>query len=95
MAKRAHFDKHSRVQGFALRAPEATSVKLVGDFTEWQEQPIDLMKGPGGVWRIAVELSPGLHHYRFLVDGQWRDDLDCALRVPNTFGGYDAVRKVV
>jgi len=22
----------------------------------------------------TVELKPGTHHYRFLVDGEWRDD---------------------
>ena len=32
--------------------------------------------------------------YRFLVDGQWRDDPKCTVRVPNPYGGQDAVRQV-
>jgi len=28
------------------------------------------------------------------VDGQWHDDPECALHVPNPFGGQDAVRQV-
>jgi 1,4-alpha-glucan branching enzyme len=70
------------------------SVQLVGDFTHWQEQPISLRKGVDGIWQAAVELPPGDHHYRFLVDGQWHDDPECALHVPNPFGGQDAVRQV-
>jgi hypothetical protein len=29
-----------------------------------------------------------------MVDGQWRDDPECALHVPNPYGGQDAVRQV-
>jgi hypothetical protein len=32
--------------------------------------------------------------YRYLVDGQWRDDPNCQTRVPNTFGGENCVRVV-
>jgi 1,4-alpha-glucan branching enzyme len=83
-----------RAQGFMFRAPEAISVQLVGDFTHWQEKPISLKKEDGGVWRASVQLSPGEHHYRFLVDGEWRDDPECRMRVPNPFGGQDMMRKV-
>ncbi len=82
------------VQGFSFRAPEALSVQLVGDFTHWEKKPISLKKEAGGLWRASVPLSPGEHHYRFLVDGEWRDDPDCAMRVPNPFGGHNMMRKV-
>jgi hypothetical protein len=39
-------------------------------------------------------LPPGAHHYRFLVDGEWRDDPECALRTPNPFGGENMTRQV-
>ena len=83
-----------RSQGFSFRAPEAVSVQLVGDFTHWQEQPISLKKEAGGVWHASVTLAPGEHHYRFLVDGEWRDDPECRMRVPNPFGGHNMMRKV-
>lgn len=83
-----------RLQGFAFRAPEALSVQLVGDFTHWQEKPISLKKEAGGLWRASVTLAPGEHHYRFLVDGEWRDDPECNVRVPNPFGGHNMMRKV-
>jgi len=81
-------------QTFSITAPTALSVHLVGDFTHWQEKPMALKKGRDGVWKVTVPLSPGTYHYRFLVDGQWRDDPECTLRVPNPFGGEDAVRQV-
>lgn len=81
-------------QSFAIRAPAALSVQLVGDFTHWQERPVNLQKDTGGVWRAAIELSLGTHHYRFIVDGQWHDDPECTVRVPNPFGGENMVRVV-
>ncbi len=81
-------------QRFSFRAPEAISVQLVGDFTEWQSHPISLRKETGGVWQASVELTPGEHHYRFLVDGEWRDDPECSMRVPNSFGSQNMMRKV-
>jgi 1,4-alpha-glucan branching enzyme len=81
-------------QRFAFTAPAAMSVQLVGDFTHWQEHPIPLRKGEDGVWRASVALAPGTYHYRFLVDGQWRDDPECTLRVANPFGSENMVREV-
>ncbi len=83
-----------RLQTFSFRAPDAVSVQLVGDFTQWQERPISLQKGADGVWRASAILEPGTHHYRFLVDGEWRDDPECTLRVANPFGGENMMRRV-
>jgi 1,4-alpha-glucan branching enzyme len=85
---------NGRTQTFSFTAPTATSVQLVGDFTHWQQRPINLQKGADGTWHTTVELGAGPHRYRFLVDGQWRDDPDCTLREPNPFGGQDSVRQV-
>jgi 1,4-alpha-glucan branching enzyme len=82
-------------QRFSIQAPAALSVQLVGDFTHWQKQPINLQKGDSGIWSTSVDLEPGTYHYRFLVDGQWRDDPECTLRVENPYGSTDAVRQVV
>ena len=81
-------------QKFSYNTSDARSVQLVGDFTNWQEHPIPLRKETEGVWQAAVRLEPGTHYYRFLVDGQWRDDPECPLHVPNPFGGHNAVRRV-
>lgn len=83
-----------KAQKFTYATPDAQAVQLVGDFTDWQERPIPLRKEPNGLWQAAVRLEPGTHYYRFLVDGQWRDDPECPLFVPNPFGGHNTVRQV-
>jgi len=90
----AKTDEAKSVQEYFYRAPEASSVQLVGDFTHWQRQPINLVKGASGVWRTSVALAAGTYHYRFLVDGQWCDDPQCTLRMPNIFGSNNMVREV-
>ena len=86
--------KDIKIQNFSYFAPAATNVHLVGYFTDWQNQPIKLRKGTNGIWWTAVRLGRGTYYYRFIVDGQWRDDPQCPLFVPNPFGGQNAVRQI-
>ena len=79
---------------FQLIEPEATEVFLVGDFTDWEADPIILKRQKDGLWKATVELEPGHHEYRFLVDGEWRDDSRCSSRKSNPFGGEICVRDV-
>jgi hypothetical protein len=52
-------------------AKPAKSVALVGTFTDWKERPI-AMTGPDakGDYKTTVELGPGVHEYKFLINGQ-------------------------
>jgi 1,4-alpha-glucan branching enzyme len=84
----------SRKETFRFSDADAISVLLVGDFTHWQKKPIPMRKDHGGIWTATVELGPGRHTYRFIVDGEWRDDPECAVHVPNPYGGEDMVRQV-
>jgi 1,4-alpha-glucan branching enzyme len=90
----AKTDESKSVQEFFCSAPEANSVQLVGDFTHWQSNPIHLVKQANGVWKTSVAMAAGTYHYRFLVDGQWCDDPQCTLRIPNIFGSHNMVREV-
>ena len=53
-----------------ITAPNATTIELMADFTEWQ--PIALERA-GGVWRVAGgggrAITPGLHRVSIRVDG--------------------------
>ena len=81
-------------ESFTYIDPCAENVAVVGDFTVWEQHPIALRKQKNGDWKATVSLDPGLHEYRFLVDGQWRDDAACAQRTPNAFGAENCVREV-
>ena len=52
----------------ALRAPAASEVQCVGGFTEWE--PVRMLRD-GEVWRIALPILAGVHHFGFFVDGAW------------------------
>ena len=71
---------------FQLQAPDARSVKLAADFTDWEISPLDLIRSASGVWFTLVPLLPGSYAYRFIVDGQWQDDPQAACRIANPFG---------
>ena len=90
----ARKESDPKTETFHFTASGATSVLLVGDFTHWESRPIPMRKGPDGIWTAAVELSPGNHSYRFIVDGEWRDDPECTIHVANPYGGEDMIRRV-
>jgi 1,4-alpha-glucan branching enzyme len=79
---------------FSFKAPSARSVLLAGDFTRWLTHPIPLRKQGDGVWTATTTLAPGTYHYRFFVDGEWRDDPECKMRVWNQFGTQNDVIQV-
>ena len=84
----------AKKETFQLSEPGASNVLLVGDFTEWDQRPIPLKRQKDGVWKTTVTLEPGDYEYRFLVDGQWRDDTECGARRENPYGGANCVRDV-
>jgi len=60
---------------FSLVAPEANEVKLVGSFNGWdRESGVPLTRNANGVWHTTVDLVPGRHLYKFIIDGVWRPD---------------------
>lgn len=94
MARKQTKNTDTKPQAFSITVPGASSVMLVGDFTQWQDKPVNMVKRQGGLWTASLHLPPGTYHYRFLVDGQWRDDPENTLRVPNPYGGENSVRAV-
>ncbi len=77
-----------RVVRFAIRVPDADSVTLSGDFTGWE--PVSMEEGRDGWWRLARVLEPGLHHFGFLVDGQWAIPEDAPGVVEDGWGRRNA-----
>lgn len=55
---------------FWCDAPEAESVRLVGDFNNWDIAATPMQRMPDGRWVADLELNHGHHHYLFLVDGE-------------------------
>jgi len=81
-------------ESFTYFDPAAQTVMVVGDFTDWDHNPVALKKQKDGTWKATIPLDPGEHQYRFLVDGRWQDDSQCPDRKPNGFGQQNCVRRV-
>ena len=79
---------------FTLEAPDAETVVLQGDFSDWEQQPVSLKRLKSGQWKATVALDEGSYEYRYIVDGKWVDDPQCHLRVHNPFGSHNCVRVV-
>ena len=75
----AHPDERQGTPGtrFAVWAPNARAVAVVGDFNGWDPRADPLTRGPGGVWeRFVPRVGPGaLYKYSILApDGGSRFD---------------------
>ena len=56
---------------FALVAPSAGTVSIVGDFNAWNPTSLPLRRsGDGRTWEVVVPLPPGRYAYAFVVDGR-------------------------
>jgi hypothetical protein len=55
---------------FALKAPRAKAVELVGDFNAWTPGLLRMSRRGRDQWSITVPLQAGRHRYLFLVDGE-------------------------
>jgi hypothetical protein len=72
----------------SIRAPEARSVEIAGDFSEWK--PLAARRSANGVWYADLSIPPGQYRYAFRIDGkEWRVP-DGATAVDDGFGGKAA-----
>ena len=76
---------------FKFTAPEAQSVLLAGEFNSWNPDAHPLERTSNGLWEVSIDLSPGRYEYRFLVDGQWQNDPNCAAFTSNPFGSENCI----
>ncbi|KAG6751597.1 hypothetical protein NC652_030658 [Populus alba x Populus x berolinensis] len=67
-------------------------VSIFGTFTRWTDLiPMSPMEGCPNVYQVVVSLVPGLHQFKFYVDGQWRVDEQLSF----VSGPYGLVNTVV
>lgn len=77
---------------FVYIAPRASSVTVAGDFNDWSPAEFSLRDPDGdGVWSGRLPLSPGLHKYMYVVDGEWVTDPSAERYVDDGFGNRNAL----
>ena len=75
---------------FSFDAPGAHRVQLAGDFNGWEVEGCE-MRPSGPRWKSILKLDPGRYRYRYVVDGEWKNDPLNADVEPAPFGGYNSV----
>nr|XP_010938454.1 sucrose nonfermenting 4-like protein [Elaeis guineensis]XP_010938455.1 sucrose nonfermenting 4-like protein [Elaeis guineensis] len=67
-------------------------VLLTGTFTRWTDHiPMSPVEGCPSVFQTVWNLTPGIHQYKFYVDGEWRHDE----RQPYVVGNYGIVNTLL
>lgn len=67
-------------------------VSVVGDFNGWSREATPMTRANNGVFSASVEITEGVHLYKFFVDGKWVNDPhgDPSLEQPDGFGGKNS-----
>jgi len=78
---------------FAVWAPNAKHVSVIGDFNDWRPGSIALEdQDHDGVWRATIVLPEGTYEYMFVVDGErWVPDHLAERLVADDFGRENSV----
>jgi hypothetical protein len=78
---------------FALVAPRASQVAVVGDFNGWDPRATPMRKLPSGAtWTAAISVPEGHYTYAFVIDGRiWMSDPTAPLAPGDGFGHESSV----
>lgn len=75
---------------FTVKGDKNTKkVAVAGSFSSWA--PVNLKKAKDGSFSAIIEIKPGRHEYKFIVDGDWKQDADVPAAVQNRFGTFNSV----
>jgi glycosidase len=71
---------------------ELHRVVVAGDFNSWSQTSDPMTRSDNGDYTVSVEMTEGVHLYKFLVDGKWTMDphSDRELEQSDGFGGKNS-----
>lgn len=76
---------------FRFYEPSAEQVFLAGTFNNWAPNALP-MKKSDDYWEVTVQLSPGVHQYKFVINGNvWKEDPMNPARVDDGYGGFNSI----
>lgn len=96
-AKRAYTPRKTKETAeksvtFTVRAEPGKDVYLAGTFNQWNPTGKKMTSKKGeGVYAATVKLAPGTYEYKFVIDGTWCADPECADWVQNDHGTLNSV----
>lgn len=93
-ALRRLFGAHQTSRGvlFVYPAEPDAIVCIAGEFNNWSSDSNPMrFNDRVGVHEAVVELKPGQHRYRLVIDGKWTADPYNPQSAPNPFGQTDSI----
>ncbi len=80
---------------FSVRAEPGSKVYLAGSFNNWDPTVKEMSDKKGeGIFTATLILPAGAHQYKFVIDGTWCADPECADWVQNDHGTLNSVKHV-
>ena len=79
---------------FDLKNTHAQSVYITGSFNDWSLDEAYRLKKENGRWSLTLPLPQGVHRYRFIIDGHWREDPENPRKEQNPFGDINSLIEV-
>ena len=76
---------------FSLTAPDAKTVYLAGEMSDWQDNVFEMQRGENNNWSLTLYLPQGAWQYKFVVDGQWIYDKSNPKTTDDGFDGLNSV----
>ena len=77
---------------FTLRADKGREVFVAGSFNDWDPKAKKMRYyAKSGFYAAKIELEPGTYQYKFVADGEWMADPQCADFVGNGCGTLNSV----
>jgi glycosidase len=68
---------------------------VAGDFNGWNRDALVMVKGADGTWRARTEVGPGMHQYKFVLDGdRWTQDPGNPDGADDNHGGKNSVLRL-
>jgi len=69
---------------------DAKKIILSGTFNKWSEEFFKMNKTEGG-WELTLQLNPDEYQYKFIVDGNWIEDINNPNKKENEYDGFNSV----
>jgi chromosome partitioning protein len=78
-----------------FRDTAASDVRIAGDFNGWVPdkgvRSLIESEGTVRVWTKILQLPPGTYQYRYVVDGEWREDPENPEIISGSVGGRNSI----
>ena len=88
--KTVHYVNDSTARFFYYPKSSETHVTISGNFNDWNPFGSPMIK-KSNVWQLDVKLLPGQNLYKFIVDGEWKEDPLNKLKEDDGHSGFNSI----